>query len=79
MASPRREPAEFGLAPAVRPFEIPDMPPDSPPAAVPAPASPDVPAPLPPGLIELFTAFAGMALAGFGGVLVWARSSLVDR
>jgi len=55
------------------------MPPDSPPAAVPAPASPDVPAPLPPGLIELFTAFAGMSLAGFGGVLVWARSSLVDR
>ena len=27
----------------------------------------------------MFTAFAGMSLAGFGGVLVWARRSLVDQ
>ena len=29
--------------------------------------------------MELFVAFAGMSLAGFGGVLVWARRSIVDR
>jgi chromate transporter len=41
----------------------------------PAPAA-DVP---PPGLVELFVAFAKMSLAGFGGVLVWARRTLVDQ
>jgi chromate transporter len=51
------------------------MPPDSPPAAVPAP---DI-ASNPPGLIELFLAFAKMALAGFGGVLYWARRGIVDQ
>ena len=50
------------------------MPPDSPPAAVPAP---DIPTP--PGLFELFTAFAKMSLAGFGGVLPFARRGIVDR
>jgi len=56
------------------------MPPDSPPAAVPAPD--DLPASNPPhqpGLIELFVAFAKMSLAGFGGVLVWARRGIVDQ
>lgn len=29
--------------------------------------------------MELFVAFAKMSLAGFGGVLVWARRALVDQ
>lgn len=33
----------------------------------------------PPTLIELFFAFAKMSLAGFGGVLVWARRAIVDQ
>ena len=55
------------------------MPPDSPPAAPPAPDIPISSAPTPPGLLELFVAFAKMSLAGFGGVLVWARRSIVDQ
>jgi chromate transporter len=52
---------------------------ESPPAAVPAP---DLPVSTPrnqPGLLELFVAFAKMSLAGFGGVLVWARRGIVDQ
>jgi chromate transporter len=49
------------------------MPPDLPPAPVPAPVS------LPPSLIALFLAFAKMSLAGFGGVLVFARRAIVDE
>jgi chromate transporter len=55
------------------------MPPDSPPAAV---AAPDIPASHPPnqpGLAELFLAFAKMSVAGFGGVLVWARRGIVEQ
>src|SRR5205085_8998908 len=55
------------------------MPPDSPPAAAPAP---DLSAPAPPsapGPAELFLAFAKMSLAGFGGVLVWARRGIVEQ
>src|SRR3984885_8244772 len=52
------------------------MPPDSPPAAVPAPNISTSP---PPGLIELFTAFARMSVAGFGGVLPFARRGIVDQ
>src|SRR6266481_6483620 len=52
------------------------MPPDSPTAASPAP---DLPTPTPPGLIALFVAFAKISLAGFGGVLVWARRAVVDQ
>ena len=52
------------------------MPPDSPPAAVPAPVSPTS---TPPGLIALFVAFAKMSLAGFGGVLVFARRAIVEQ
>src|SRR6478736_3245784 len=52
------------------------MPPDSPPAAVPAP---DLPASTPPGLSALFVAFAKISLAGFGGVLVWARRGIVNQ
>jgi chromate transporter len=52
------------------------MPPDSPPTAVPAPVSPTS---TPPGLIALFLAFAKMSLAGFGGVLVFARRAIVEQ
>jgi chromate transporter len=51
------------------------MPPDSPPAAA---AAPDL-LKSPPTLVELFVAFAKMSLAGFGGVLVWARRGIVDQ
>src|SRR6185312_16131731 len=52
------------------------MPPDSPPAAIPAPEVSTSP---PPSLIALFIAFAKMSLAGFGGLLVWARRSIVEQ
>jgi len=32
-----------------------------------------------PGLAELFVAFASMSVAGFGGVLPWARRAIVDE
>src|SRR6201996_7313481 len=52
------------------------MPPDSPPAAA---MAPDIPTSPPPSLVTLFIAFAKMSLAGFGGVLVWARRGIVDQ
>jgi chromate transporter len=52
------------------------MTPDSPPAAVPAPKPPNSP---PPGLLELFVAFARMSVAGFGGVLPFARRGIVEK
>ena len=52
------------------------MPLDSPSAAA---SAPDLPTSAPPGLIALFLAFAKMSLAGFGGVLVWARRGIVDQ
>src|SRR5712672_160511 len=52
------------------------MPPDSPPAAI---SAPDLPVSTPPGLSALFMAFAKISLAGFGGVLVWARRAIVDQ
>jgi len=52
------------------------MPPDSPPAAIAVPDNRTAPAP---GLLELFVAFAKMSLAGFGGVLVFARRAIVDE
>ncbi|MBA2399126.1 MAG: chromate transporter [Bradyrhizobium sp.] len=52
---------------------------ESPPAAVPAPDLPASAPPNQPGLLELFVAFAKMSLAGFGGVLVWARRGIVDQ
>jgi chromate transporter len=33
----------------------------------------------PVGLLTLFVAFAKMSLAGFGGVLVWARRAIVEQ
>jgi chromate transporter len=35
--------------------------------------------PVQPTLMELFLAFSKMSLAGFGGVLGWARRSIVDQ
>ena len=52
------------------------MPSPSQPAAVPVP---DIPTLTPPGLIALFVAFAKMSLAGFGGVLAFARRSIVEQ
>ena len=52
------------------------MPADLPPIIVPTPNVSTSPAP---GLLELFIAFAKMSLAGFGGVLVFARRSIVDQ
>lgn len=52
------------------------MSPDTAPAI---PRNPEVAAPERPGLFELFLAFAKMSLAGFGGVLVWARRAIVDQ
>src|SRR6204780_2996069 len=52
------------------------MPPVRAPAARPGPASPTS---MPPSLIALFLAFAKMSLAGFGGVLVFARRAIVDQ
>ena len=57
------------------------MPSDSSPAAAvtPDPMIPPSTASSPPSLFELFFAFAKMSLAGFGGVLVWARRGIVDQ
>jgi chromate transporter len=55
------------------------MPPDSPPAAVPVADPKTTETSSPPSLIALFVAFAKMSLAGFGGVLVWARRGIVDE
>jgi chromate transporter len=55
------------------------MPPDSRSDAVPAPDIPASHPPIQPGLAELFLAFAKMSLAGFGGVLVWARRGIVEQ
>ena len=52
------------------------MPPDSPPGAT---TGPELPTSVPPSLIALFMAFAKMSLAGFGGVLVWARRGIVEQ
>jgi chromate transporter len=52
------------------------MSPDSPPATT---KVPELPTSAPPSLLALFVAFAKMSLAGFGGVLVWARRSIVEQ
>jgi len=49
---------------------------DSSPAAASAPAPPTS---APPSVIALFLAFAKMSVAGFGGVLYWARRAIVDQ
>ena len=55
------------------------MPPDSQPATAPEPDLSGTNPSHPPGLAELFFAFAKMSLAGFGGVLVWARRGIVEQ
>ena len=51
------------------------MPPDSPPAAI-----PDIQTVAePPGVLQLFLAFAKISLSGFGGVLVFARRAIVEE
>jgi chromate transporter len=55
------------------------MPLDSPPAAVPEPDLSTSIIRSPPGLLELFVAFAKMSTAGFGGVLFWARRGIVEQ
>jgi chromate transporter len=52
------------------------MPPDSPPAAVPAS---DIPSSALPSVSALFFAFARMSVAGFGGVLPFARRGIVEQ
>src|SRR3954451_3153755 len=54
---------------------------DSAPAAQKRDREPDGPAirAVPPGLLALFLAFAPMSLAGFGGVLVFARQAIVEQ
>src|ERR1700754_236286 len=53
------------------------MSPDSPSAAHPAP---DIQAHAePPGIVQLFLAFAKISLSGFGGVLVFARRAIVEK
>src|SRR5215472_3984087 len=52
---------------------------DSPPAAASEPDFPPATTPAPPGLILLFFAFAKMSLAGFGGVLPFARRAIVEE
>jgi chromate transporter len=55
------------------------MPLDSPPAAASAPAIPASTAQSPPSVLALFFAFAKMSLAGFGGVLAFARRGIVEQ
>src|ERR1700739_1580597 len=52
---------------------------DSPPAAASAPEVPASTTTPPPGLLMLFLAFAKMSLAGFGGVLAFARRGIVEE
>ncbi|MCK1309308.1 MULTISPECIES: chromate transporter [unclassified Bradyrhizobium] len=54
---------------------------DSAPVAQQRVQEPDGPATsaVPPGLLALFLAFARMSLAGFGGVLVFARQAIVEQ
>jgi len=52
------------------------MPLDSPPAAV---SAPELTISAPPTVIALLFAFARMSLAGYGGVLTFARSGIVEQ
>src|ERR1700761_3430219 len=55
------------------------MPLEAPPATVLAPDPAESTKPPPPGVIALFLAFAKMSLAGFGGVLAFARRGIVEE
>jgi chromate transporter len=58
---------------------MPKMSPQSPPAAPQAPELSENTTKPPPGVITLFFAFAKMSLAGFGGVLAFARRGIVEE
>jgi chromate transporter len=58
---------------------MPKMSPQSPPAAPQAPELSENTTKTPPGVITLFFAFAKMSLAGFGGVLAFARRGIVEE
>ena len=58
---------------------LPKMSLDSPPAAAIRPDLPSSTTQAPPGVIALAFAFAKMSLAGFGGVLPFARRAIVDQ
>jgi chromate transporter len=62
--------------PAANDPQATDQAPNSVPAADSAAASVAAP---PPGLTELFIAFAQISLSGFGGVLAWARRMMVEE
>jgi chromate transporter len=55
------------------------MSPEMPPGADPAPDLPHPDKIPPPGVLTLFFAFAKISLAGFGGVLAFARRGIVDE
>jgi chromate transporter len=55
------------------------MSPQSPPAAPDAPEPSEATIKTQPGVITLFLAFAKMSLAGFGGVLAFARRGIVEE
>src|SRR3974390_789646 len=52
---------------------------DSPPAVASGSDIPQTATQAPPGVIALFFAFAKMSLAGFGGVLPFARRAIVEE
>ena len=58
------------------PVEVPPIASEAPPPAPPGPPE-RTPAPKP-TITELFLAFSNMALHGFGGVLPWARRTIVE-
>jgi len=49
------------------------------PSEIPADALDAPSAAAPPSIVDLFLAFAGLSLSGFGGVLAWARRMLVEN
>src|SRR6266436_698245 len=53
--------------------------PDSIPSPAPAAGPRALSAAPRPSIVDLFLAFAGVSLSGFGGVLAWARRMLVER
>jgi chromate transporter len=61
----------MNAAPPIPRSKEPESPPSRP--------SPAAKPPQPPGLSELFIAFATVSLSGFGGVLAWSRRMMVEE
>jgi len=83
---PSETPLVDVVAPDISVTTAPVLPDSVPPSSI--PKSSIRPSSIPPGLVPpnsvpslvaLFVAFAKMSLAGFGGVLVWARRAIVDQ